>query len=146
MIALLVPLVTTVSGPQGWGAGQEYVAMLQETKAQMKVRLGALLEAWSSADLAGLAGSLSEDVVFASPYTEALDAEALTRGKLNVLQRLSLERGKFDKIESVDVLVGEASLVVFLRAGETELSCLIEIDDQARFRRLIASLSEMTQV
>ena len=99
MIALLVPLVTTVSGPQGWGAGQEYVAMLQETKAQMKVRLG-----------------------------------------------LSLERGKFDKIEIVDVLVGEASLVVFLRAGETELSCLIEIDDQARFRRLIASLSEMTQV
>ena len=122
----------------------ECVAMLHETKAQMKLRLGALLEAWSSADIAGLAASLADDVVFASPFTEQIDAQGLTRGKRNVLQRLSLERDRFDGIEIVDILLGEASLVVLLRAGETELSCLIEIDDQARFRRLIASLSDMT--
>jgi ketosteroid isomerase-like protein len=120
--------------------------MLHETKAQVKLRLGALLDAWSSADIVGLAGSLAEDVVFASPYTEPVDAAGLTCGKLNVLQRLCLERGRFDKVEIVDVLMGDASIVVFLRAGETELSCLIEIDDQARFRRLIATLSEMTKV
>ena len=119
--------------------------MLQDSKAQVKLRLGALLDAWIHADQAGLAGSLADDVVFASPFTEALDAQGLTCGKLNVLQRLALERGKFEKVEITDVLLGEGSLVVFLRAGETELSCLIEIDDQARFRRLIASLCEMTQ-
>ncbi len=116
-----------------------------ETKAQVKLRLGALLDAWGAADMAGLAGALAEDVVFASPFTEMLDAQALTCGKLEVLQRLHLERGRFDKIEIVDVLMGEGSLVVLLRAGDTDLSCLIEIDEQARFRRLIASRTEMTQ-
>ncbi len=119
--------------------------MPDETKAQVKLRLGALLEAWGAADMAGLAGALAEDVVFASPCTEALDAAGLTRGKLNVLQRLGLERDKLEKVEIIDVLLGEASLVVFLRAGDTELSCLIEIDDHACFRRLIASRSELTR-
>ncbi len=116
-----------------------------DVKAQAKLRLGALLEAWAQADIAGLAGALTEDVVFASPFTEALDAQGVTRGKVNVLQRLRDERERFDKVEIVDVLTGGDSLVVFLRAGQTELSCLIEIDNEARFRRLIASLSEMPQ-
>ena len=120
--------------------------MPHETKAQVKLRLGALLEAWGAADMGGLAGALSDDVVFASPFTELLDAQSLACGKPDVLQRLHRERGRFAGIEIVDVLLGEGSLVVLLRAGETQLSCLIEIDDQARFRRLIASRSEMTQV
>ena len=119
--------------------------MPHETKAQVKLRLGALLEAWGAADMAGLAGALAEDVVFASPFTELVDAQGLACGKPEVLRRLHLERGRFADIEIVDVLLGEGSLVVLLRAGEMELSCLIEIDDQARFRRLIASRSEMTQ-
>lgn len=119
--------------------------MAHQTKAQVRRRLGALLEAWGEADMAGLAGALAEDVVFASPFTEMLDAPGLTCGKGNVLRRLDLERGRFASMEIVDVLLGEGSVVVLLRAGETELSCLIEIDDQARFRRLIASRSEMTQ-
>ena len=120
--------------------------MPHELKTQVKLRLGVLLEAWCSLDEAGLAGSLAEDVVFASPFTEHVDAQGLTRGRLNVLRRLCRERETFDKLEIVDVLMGEGSLVVLLRAGETALSCLIEIDDQARFRRLIASRSEITQV
>jgi len=119
--------------------------MPHESKAQVTLRLGALLEAWGAADMAGLAGALAEDVVFASPFTELVDAQGLACGKPEVLQRLHLERGRFDKVEIVNVLLGEGSLVVLLRAGETELSCLIEIDEQARFRRLIASRSEMTQ-
>lgn len=111
-------------------------------RTQAKLRLGALLEAWAQADLAGLAGVLSEDVIFASPFTEALDAQGLTQGKGNVLQRLRLERERFDAVEIVDVVPGKDSLTVFLRAGQTHLSCLIEVDDKARFRRLIASLSE----
>jgi hypothetical protein len=34
--------------------------MPQESKAQVKLRLGALLEAWDAADMAGLAGALAE--------------------------------------------------------------------------------------
>ena len=120
--------------------------MPHETKAQVKLRLGALLEAWGAADMAGLAGALAEDVVFASPFTDLVDAQGLACGKPEDLQRLHLERERFAQIEIVDVLLGESSFVVLLRAGETEMSCLIEIDDQARFRRLIASRSEMTQV
>ena len=111
-------------------------------RTQARLRLDALLEAWAKADLARLAGALSEDVVFASPFTEALDAQGLTQGKGNVLQRLRLERERFDAVEIVDVVPGEGSLTVFLRAGRTQLSCLIEVDGEARFRRLIASLSE----
>ena len=120
--------------------------MPQDTeRTQARLRLGALLEAWAQADLAGLAGALTEDVVFASPFTERLDAQGLTRGKSDVLQRLRRERERFDVVEIVDVVTGEGSLTVFLRAGETRLSCLIEVDGEARFRRLIASLSEMPQ-
>ena len=115
--------------------------MLHETKAQLKTRLGLLLDAWSHADLSKLASSLADDVVFASPYTEPVEDDGLTRGKINVLHRLSLERLHIGPVEIVDVMIGTASIVVFLRSGDTELSCLIEIDDQARFRRLIASLS-----
>jgi hypothetical protein len=115
-------------------------------RTQAKLRLGALLEAWAQADYAELEVVLREDVVFASPFTEQLDAEGLTRGKSDVLQRLRLERERFDAVEILDVVSGKGSLVVFLRAGETQLSCLIEVDDEARFRRLIASQSEMPQV
>jgi len=115
-------------------------------RTQAKRRLGALLEAWAQADCAGLEGALREDVVFASPFTEQLDAEGLTRGKHNLLQRLRLERDRFASVEIVDVVPGKGSLMVFLRAGKTQLTCLIEVDDEARFRRLIASLSEMPQV
>ncbi len=114
-------------------------------RTEAMLRLGVLLEAWAQADSGGLAGALTEDVVFASPFTEPLDPDGLTRGKINVLQRLLLERERFETVEILDVLTGEDSLTVFLRAGETTLSCLIEIDDKARFRRLIASLSEMPQ-
>ena len=116
--------------------------MPHDVRTQAKLRLGALLEAWAQADLAGLASALSEDVIFASPFTEPLDAQALTQGKGNVLQRLRLERERFDVVEIVDVVPGEDSLTVFLRAGQTQLSCFIEVDGEARFRRLIASLSE----
>ena len=110
----------------------------------VRARLDALLRAWASADIDALAAMLCEDVVFASPFTEAVDEDGLLRGRSNVLQRLASERLNFyEALEIIDVIVGSTSMVVLLTCGPIKLSCLIELDDEARFRRMIAALGHI---
>jgi hypothetical protein len=109
-----------------------------------RARLDALLRAWASADIGALSGMLCEDVVFASPFTESVDEDGLLRGRDNVLARLAAERLNFyQALEIIDVMVGSTSMVVLLTCGPIKLSCLIELDDQARFRRMIAAMGHV---
>ena len=98
------------------------------------------LAAWRSPDVSRLADTLSEEVVFSSPATEWIDASGVARGKAEVLNRLEEERGSVGDLELIDVLIGPQHITVLLKDGERALTCLVELDQEGKFCRLIPSI------
>jgi hypothetical protein len=98
------------------------------------------LAAWHGTDPSILADRLSDEVVFGSPTTEWIDASALARGKAEVLSRFEEERGSVGELKLVDILIGPDHLTILLRDGDRVLTCLVELDADGKFRRLIPSV------
>jgi len=98
------------------------------------------LAAWQGPDARLLGETLSEEVTFSSTGTEWTDALGMAKGKLEVLARLEEERGAVGELELIDILVGPQQITVLLRDGDRPLSCLLELDRDGKFRRLVPSL------
>lgn len=98
------------------------------------------LAAWRGPDVSRLADTLSDEVVFGSPATEWIDASGVAKGKAEVLTRLEEERGSVGELELIDVLVGPEHVTILLKDGERALTCLVELDQEGKFRRLIPSI------
>lgn len=106
----------------------------------LREQIVSALAAWHGADRSVLAERLSDKVEFSSPTTEWIDAARMARGKAEVLSRFEEERGAVGELQLVDILFGQNNLTILLRDGERNLTCLVELDDDGKFLRLIPSI------
>ena len=120
-------------------SSQENIASSQANVSDYFVeRIKVALAAWSDPDAAGLSEHFSEHVVFGSPSTEWLGDSGWTEGKYEVLRRFAQERCNFPELQLVKVLVASGRATVLLREGDRLMTCLVELDSEGRFSRLIS--------
>jgi hypothetical protein len=106
----------------------------EEVVARIKVALAA----WSELDVSGLSEHFSEHVVFGSPSTEWVGDRGWTEGKDDVLRRFARERSNFTELELVKIMVENGRATVLLRDGLRLMTCLVELDADGRFSRLVS--------
>jgi hypothetical protein len=110
----------------------------ERTTGEIAERIRNALAAWSELDASGFSDLFSEHVIFGSPSTEWIGDRGWTAGKSEVLRRFERERSNFTELELVDILVDGKRATILLRDGVRSVTCMLELDQEGRFSRLIS--------
>jgi hypothetical protein len=110
----------------------------QNVGEDIVARIKVALAAWSDLDVSGLSEHFSDHVVFGSPSTEWVGDRGWTQGKSEVLRRFARERSNFTELELVEILVASGRATVLLKDGCRLMTCLVELDADGRFSRLVS--------
>lgn len=114
------------------------ISAAERTSDAIAARIRTALAAWSDLDVYSFADLFSDQVVFGSPSTEWIGERGWTAGKHEVLQRFERERRNFPELELVDLLMEGNRATILLRDGVRTMTCMLELDNDGRFSRLIS--------